>query len=263
MRPAGPNYALSAPELRPITTQVFNENFGRKALRIITGDAHVKTFSEVHLSCIRQHFGRNQFRHGSGDWRKDRRQLPVRSEGHGTRRPPLVLPHRATPPSASAGIAAQRPTRRRPARPRAPQHKSRRPRRRRLASRFGRRQFRIRAQNLLARKSIADARAELTAPQIRVEDTAADQRRSPQPASRIARARSRRMQRRHQSHVASRWPESSDATSAASNPRLAAAEPAASPQTQLRRHNPPRPRSRSRRRIRRWKSNRPRCRCCC
>jgi len=87
----------------------------------------------------------------------------------------------------------------------------------------------VSAPNLLARKSIADARAELTAPQIRVEDTrtsaepAAGLQNSPRAIAPDATA--------SQSHVASRWPESSDATSAASNPRLASAEPAVTPQT--------------------------------
>jgi hypothetical protein len=66
MGPASPNYALPAPELRPITTQVFNENPGREASRIITGDGHVKPFSEIRRSDICQYFGGNQFRRRCG-----------------------------------------------------------------------------------------------------------------------------------------------------------------------------------------------------
>jgi len=90
-------------------------------------------------------------------------------------------------------------------------------------------------QSLLARKSIADARAELTLPQIRVEDTninaeprigGAAPAATPANSQRIGAADAAPSR----SHVASRWPDSSDAASAATNPRLASAEPPASPQ---------------------------------
>jgi hypothetical protein len=90
--------------------------------------------------------------------------------------------------------------------------------------------------SLLARKSIADARAELTAPQIRVEDT------NPNPEPRAGGAgiatslpNSERAiapgASPSSSHVASRWPDSSDPSSTIGSPRLAAAELPASPQT--------------------------------
>jgi len=90
------------------------------------------------------------------------------------------------------------------------------------------------SQSLLAHKSIADARAELTSPQMRVEDTNANaglltggvaptaSLPNNQPA--IAPDATPTS-----SHVASRWPDSSGAGSS-NDPRLAAAEPPASPQ---------------------------------
>jgi hypothetical protein len=81
--------------------------------------------------------------------------------------------------------------------------------------------------NLLARKSIADARAELIAPQIRVEDTSpnAEPRTSAAGLANGPRAAAPDATG-SRSHVASRWPDSSDAGSPASSPRLASAEPA-------------------------------------
>jgi len=90
--------------------------------------------------------------------------------------------------------------------------------------------------SLLARKSIADARAELTLPQMRVEDTNVNA--DPRTGG-VAPAASLPNDQRaiaadaaaSPSHVASRWPDSSSASSAASSPRLASAEPPAGPQT--------------------------------
>jgi hypothetical protein len=84
------------------------------------------------------------------------------------------------------------------------------------------------SQSLLSRQSIADARAELTSPQVRLEDTTggAAPTASP-PSNRLASATDAAAPL---SHVASRWPDSPDASSAPGNPRLAAAEPPASPQ---------------------------------
>lgn len=89
--------------------------------------------------------------------------------------------------------------------------------------------------SLLARKSIADARAELTAPQMRVEDTSvtADPRAGgAAPAASLPNSRNATTPdaAAPSSSVASRWPDSSGVSSASDNPRLAAAEPPASPQ---------------------------------
>jgi len=88
-------------------------------------------------------------------------------------------------------------------------------------------------QNTYVRGSIADARAELTAPQARVEDLSEPKTTGAVPVASIANG-----QRvvapdaaAPLSHVASRWPESSG-VSPSSGPRLATAEPAQSPQTQ-------------------------------
>jgi hypothetical protein len=90
-------------------------------------------------------------------------------------------------------------------------------------------------QILFARKSIADARAELTSPQMRVEDTntnadlriggAAPAASLPNSQRAIAPDAAP-----PSSHVASRWPDSSGAVSSSNDPRLASAEPTASPQ---------------------------------
>lgn len=90
------------------------------------------------------------------------------------------------------------------------------------------------AQNLLVRKSIADARAELTSPKMRVEDmnNGADPQRggTPPAASLPDGQRAVAPTAAASSSVASRWPESSGVASSSSDPRLAAAEPPASPQ---------------------------------
>jgi len=91
------------------------------------------------------------------------------------------------------------------------------------------------SQSLLARKSIADARAELTSPQIRVEDTRTNAEPSTGAVPAAGLANSPRATAPDPtaslSHVASRWPDSSDAGSAASSPRLALAEPAVTSQS--------------------------------
>lgn len=83
------------------------------------------------------------------------------------------------------------------------------------------------------RRSIADARAELTAPQARVEDLSDPQTAAAVPAARIA--NSPRADAPDaaapSSPVASRWPESSG-VSPSSDPRLAAAEPPQNLQSQ-------------------------------
>jgi hypothetical protein len=86
--------------------------------------------------------------------------------------------------------------------------------------------------SLLAHKSIADARAELTAPQMRVEDTGviADPRAASAAAAAGLPTSQREIAAPSSSSVSSRWPEPSRVSSASDNPRLAAAEPPASPQ---------------------------------
>ena len=87
-------------------------------------------------------------------------------------------------------------------------------------------------QNTYVRGSFADARAELTAPQARVEDLSEPQTTSAVPVANIANGRRAVAPEAAAplSHVASRWPESSG-VSPSGGPRLAAAEPAQSPQT--------------------------------
>ena len=91
-------------------------------------------------------------------------------------------------------------------------------------------------QTMNVRKSIADARAELTAPQARVEDLSEPQTTAAVPVAGIANSQIANSQRMAApdappSSIASRWPESSG-VSPASGPRLAAAEPPQNPQTE-------------------------------
>ncbi|MBR1230926.1 hypothetical protein [Bradyrhizobium sp. AUGA SZCCT0182] len=87
-------------------------------------------------------------------------------------------------------------------------------------------------QSINARKSIANARAELTAPQARVEDLIEPQSTGAVPVSRIANNQiAAAPDSQPPSSIASRWPESSG-VSPSNDPRLAAAEPAQSLQTQ-------------------------------
>jgi len=86
--------------------------------------------------------------------------------------------------------------------------------------------------NAYVRKSIADARAEFTAPQARVEDLTEPQTTGAVPVAGIANSqRAVAPDAAASSSVASRWPESSG-VSPSSGPRLAAAEPPQSIQTQ-------------------------------
>src|SRR5437763_921546 len=91
-------------------------------------------------------------------------------------------------------------------------------------------------QGLLARKSIADARAELTYPQMRIDqetNNGADPRTSggfPAPSIQSSLGTIAPDTTSPSSHVASRWPESSGVISSSNNPRLAAAEPPAGAQ---------------------------------
>lgn len=93
-----------------------------------------------------------------------------------------------------------------------------------------------------SRRSIADARAELTAPQARVEDLIEPQSTGAVPAAGIANSpRTAVPDSPAPSSIASRWPESSG-VSPSGSPRLAAAEPSQSlqtqnPQTQLQTQN--------------------------
>ena len=88
-------------------------------------------------------------------------------------------------------------------------------------------------QNTYVRGSIADARAELTVPQARVEDLSEPQTTGAVPVANIANGRRAVAPEAAAplSHVASRWPESSG-VSPSSSPRLAAAEPPQSLQAQ-------------------------------
>jgi hypothetical protein len=88
-------------------------------------------------------------------------------------------------------------------------------------------------QSIHARKSIADARAELTAPQARVEDLSEPQTTGAVPVAGITNSQRAVAPDAPTplSHVASRWPESSG-VNPSSGPRLAAAEPPQSQQGQ-------------------------------
>ena len=87
-------------------------------------------------------------------------------------------------------------------------------------------------QSINTRKSIANARAELTAPQARVEDLIEPQSTGAVPVARIANNQiAAAPDSQPPSSIASRWPESSG-VSPSNGPRLAAAEPAQSLQTQ-------------------------------
>ncbi|MBR1147403.1 hypothetical protein [Bradyrhizobium sp. AUGA SZCCT0431] len=90
-------------------------------------------------------------------------------------------------------------------------------------------------QSINARKSIANARAELTAPQARVEDLIEPQSTGTVPVAGIANSQiAAAPDSPPPSSIASRWPESSG-VSPSSGARLAAAEPSQNLQTQ----NPP------------------------
>jgi len=52
MRPASPNYALPAPELRRIATQLFNEIWPRDAFSIIAGEQHMPNRTVKFVSAI-------------------------------------------------------------------------------------------------------------------------------------------------------------------------------------------------------------------
>jgi hypothetical protein len=86
-------------------------------------------------------------------------------------------------------------------------------------------------QTITVRKSIADARAELTAPQARVEDLIEPQLTGAAPVGGTANSQRAAAPdtAAPPSNVASRWPESSGVASS-SGPRLAAAEPPQNPQ---------------------------------
>ncbi|MBR1209848.1 hypothetical protein [Bradyrhizobium sp. JYMT SZCCT0180] len=87
-------------------------------------------------------------------------------------------------------------------------------------------------QSFNARKSIANARAELTAPQARVEDLIEPRSTGTVPVAKIANNQiAAAPDSQPPSSIASRWPESSG-VSPSSGPRLAAAEPSQIPQTQ-------------------------------
>ncbi|CAN7263994.1 hypothetical protein LJR220_001184 [Bradyrhizobium sp. LjRoot220] len=87
-------------------------------------------------------------------------------------------------------------------------------------------------QSINARKSIANARAELTAPQARIEDLSEPQNTGVVPNVGIENSqRAAAPDLAPPSSIASRWPESSG-VSPSSGPRLAAAEPSQSQQTQ-------------------------------
>jgi hypothetical protein len=88
-------------------------------------------------------------------------------------------------------------------------------------------------QNINGRKSIADARAELTAPQARVEELSEPPTTGALPAAGAANSQAATAPdpASPSSPIASRWPESSGVSSS-SAPRLASAEPSPSLQTQ-------------------------------
>ena len=114
MGPASPNYALPAPELRPITTQVFNENPGVKRRVSSPGMAMSNRSAKFFAAIFRQHFSGNQFRRRGGGWRQGRNErqnggrMSVRVRKGLCRRAVIGITASITPPSASAGTSAKR-----------------------------------------------------------------------------------------------------------------------------------------------------------
>ena len=235
MGPASLNYALPAPELRPITTQVFNENGDVKRC-VSSPGMHMSNHSARFISalfasilagtsfaagpesgaktadnCLSGPKGAIQAGH---HWyyrieQPSKRQCwysRAETDKPETGKTARTAPQDSTPSSPSRAPSSSAATDPVPA-----------------------------SQSLLAHKSIADARAELTSPQMRVEDTNANASlltggtapTASLPSNQRAIAPDAAPP---SSHVASRWPDTSGVSSS-NDPRLAAAEPPASPQT--------------------------------
>jgi hypothetical protein len=238
MGPASPNYALPAPELRPITTQVFNEKLGGMGRVALPGmqmsNRSAKFVSAIFASILA---GTN-FAAVAEDAAKEtstktadtclsgpKGAVPAGSHWYyrvdrATKRNCWYIGEeknksaRAAPKDSSSSAAASSPAASEPASPDAANPVSPQP-------------------NINVRKSIADARAEFTAPQARVEDLSEPQTTGAVPVASIANSLRATAPDAPtpSSPVASRWPESSG-VSPSGAPRLAAAEPPQSQQTQ-------------------------------
>lgn len=240
MGPASPNYALPAPELRPITTQVFNEKSVGMG-RVVLPGTHMSNRSAKFVSAIfasilagancaavaqnsaAKDDGAKETSAKTADTCLSAPKGPVPAGGHwyyrvdrATKRNCWYIGEdknkstRAAPKDATS--SPETPDAAAPASPVAANPASPQ-------------------QNINMRKSIADARAELTAPQARVEDLIEPPTTGAMPVAGIANGQRAAAPDAPTSlsHVASRWPESSG-VSPSSGPRLAAAEPSASPQ---------------------------------
>jgi hypothetical protein len=247
MGPASPNYALPAPELRPITTQVFNEKLGGMGRVALPGmymsNRSAKFVSAIFASILAgtsfaavaenaaKDDGAKETSAKTADTCLSAPKGPLPAGGHwyyrldrATKRNCWYIGEeknksaRATPKDSAASSDASSPDAAAPASPVAANPASPQ-------------------QTINVRKSIADARAELTAPQARVEDLSEPQATGAVPVAGIMNS-----QRAiapdataSPSPVASRWPESSG-VSPSGGPRLAAAEPP-SLQTQSQQNN--------------------------
>lgn len=246
MGPASPNYALPAPELRPITTQVFNEKLdgmGRVALPgIYMSNRSAKFVSAIFASILAgtsfaavaenaaKDDGAKETSAKTADTCLSGPKGPLPAGGHwyyrvdrATKRNCWYIGEeknksaRATPKDSTAASDASSPDAAAPASPVAANPASPQ-------------------QNINVRKSIADARAELTAPQARVEDLSEPQATGAVPVAGIMNSQRAIAPDATASPVASRWPESSG-VSPSGGPRLAAAEPPPSLQTQSQQNN--------------------------
>ena len=236
MGPASPNYALPAPELRPITTQVFNENLcgmGRVALPgMAMSNRSAKFVAAIFASIL----GGTSFAAVAQDAARESSAKtadsclsgpkgPVPAGGHwyyrvdrATKRNCWYIGEeknksaRAAPKDSTSSAAASEPAEPDPASPAAANPVSPQ-------------------QAINVRKSIADARAELTAPQARVEDLGEPQTTGAVPGIANSQRAAAPDAATPSSPITSRWPESSG-VSPSSGPRLAAAEPPQSLQAQ-------------------------------
>jgi len=148
--------------LRLITTQVFNENLPTEATRIVTGDAHVKPFREIHRGASFVSFLAGTSLPPAPRIAPNRRTIacPVQR----ARRPQATTGTTASiaPPSASA-VQPRRERQDRARRATGTSLRLRKPHSSAVATNP------LRAAEPLVPKSIADARAELTGPQMRIE----------------------------------------------------------------------------------------------
>ena len=241
MGPASPNYALPAPDLRPIPTQVFNEKLGgmgRVALPGMTMSNRSAKFvsalvasilAGTNFAAVAQNTAKEDSAKETNAKETNAKTAdtclsgpkgPLPAGGHwyyrvdrATKRNCWYIGEekdksaRAAPKDSTASAAAPAPEAPPPAPPVAANAASPQ-------------------QAINVRKSIADARAEFTAPQARAGDLSEPQTTGTVPVAGIANSQRATAADAPtpSSPVSSRWPESSG-VSPSSGPRLAAAEP--------------------------------------